>query len=85
MYTLRYSRQAKKDLAKIKVSPYLTKFISLVKLIQENPYTEPPLFEPLVGSKKFSRRINLQHRLVYSVNEDEKSITILSCWTHYHD
>ena len=85
MYKIRYTKQAEKDLEKIKRSPYLDKTIFLLNLIQSNPYAEPPLYEPLVGEKKYARRINIQHRLVYMVNEEEKYIEILSCWTHYHD
>lgn len=85
MYLIRYTKQAEKDLEKIKKIPYKEKVILLLNLIQKNPYTEPPLFEPLVGCKKYSRRINIQHRLVYQVYEDEKYIEILSCWTHYHE
>ena len=51
----------------------------------ENPYKTPPLYENLVGARTYSRRINIQHRLVYRINEQEKNIEILSCWTHYHD
>ena len=85
MYSIRYTKQAEKDLEKIKKSPYLEKTIFLLTIIQKNPYVEPPLYEPLVGGNKYSRRINIQHRLVYEVNEREKYIEILSCWTHYHE
>ena len=57
----------------------------LIDLIRENPYQTPPSYEKLIGNLQglFSRRINLQHRLVYEVYENEKVIKIISMWTHY--
>lgn len=85
MYAISFSSQAKHDFKIAKKSPYYKQIKALLGLIQQNPYQEPPLFEPLVGSKKYARRINLQHRLIYQIIEEEKIIKILSCWTHYHE
>lgn len=57
----------------------------LIDIIKENPYQNPPPYEKLTGDLKdyYSRRINIQHRLVYQVIEKEKTVRILSMWTHY--
>ena len=57
----------------------------LINIIKENPYQNPPPYEKLTGDLKdyYSRRINIQHRLVYQVIEKEKTVRILSMWTHY--
>ncbi len=84
-YSLRYTRQARKDAKKIKGTHLAKKAKELLELIRENPYAEPPPFEALVGDLKgaYSRRINIQHRLVYAVVEDERVIKVLRLWTHY--
>lgn len=58
---------------------------ALIELLRENPYQSPPGYEKLVGDLQglFSRRINIQHRLVYQVLEEEKTVKIISLWTHY--
>lgn len=58
---------------------------SLVDILKENPWQNPPPYEKLVGDLNgfYSRRINVQHRLVYKVYEDEKAVAIYSMWTHY--
>ena len=61
------------------------KIDALIGLIKEDPYIFPPYFEPISGEDTYARRINIQHRLVYQVHEEEKTIEILSCWTHYHE
>jgi toxin YoeB len=84
-YELVYTNQAKKDARKLKTTPLAAKARQLLELISENPFTDPPPFEALVGDLKgsYSRRINIQHRLVYQVIEDQKTIKVLRLWTHY--
>ena len=84
-YELVYTRQAKKDAKKLKGTPLAKKAKQLLELISEDPFHEPPSFEALVGDLKgaYSRRINIQHRLVYQVLEEEQIVKILRLWTHY--
>ena len=73
------------DFEKIKQNPPLhKKVIALLELIEENPYTNPPSYEKLIGiNNTYSRRINIQHRLVYQVYDIEKVVKIIRMWTHY--
>lgn len=84
-YTLLYTRQAKKDAKKLKGTPLAAKARELLDLISEDPFVSPPPFEALVGDLRgaFSRRLNVQHRLVYQVYEEERVIKVLRLWTHY--
>ncbi|MBU6170227.1 MAG: Txe/YoeB family addiction module toxin [Verrucomicrobia bacterium] len=84
-YELVYTTQARKDAKKLKGSPLANKARELLDLIRADPLYDPPPFEALVGDLKgaYSRRINLQHRLVYQVYEDEKVIKVIRLWTHY--
>ena len=85
-YRITILKQALKDKEKIKQSPALKRNVDrLLSLIRENPFRNPPPYEILVGDLKglYSRRINLQHRLVYKVIEEEKTIVIISMWSHY--
>lgn len=84
-YELIYTRQAKKDAKKLKGTLLATKAKELLNLIAKDPYAEPPAFETLVGDLKgaYSRRINIQHRLVYQVYEIEKVVKVLRLWTQY--
>ena len=84
-YSLIYTNQAKKDARKLKNTPFAQKAKQLLEIIRENPFQDPPPFESLVGDLKgaYSRRINIQHRLVYSVNETAKTIKVLRLWSHY--
>lgn len=84
-YKLVYARQARKDAKKLKGTNLAKKAKELLEVIQKNPYADPPPFEALVGDLKgaYSRRINIQHRLVYEVVEDEHVIKVLRLWTHY--
>ena len=59
------------------------KFDELIQVIRENPFQTPPPYEKLVGVPYYSRRINIQHRLVYSVDIKENVVVILSVWSHY--
>lgn len=94
MYNVVFSKQAVKDVKKLKTAGLESKAKSLVAVVREDPYGFPPAFEPLVGNfiGMFSRRINRQHRFVYEViNEPvtidgvpyEGTVKVLSMWTHY--
>ena len=84
-YTLIFSRQAQKDAKKLKKSNLKEPAMELIRLIEKEPFKNPPRYESLRGELKgcFSRRINIQHRLVYEVLEDEKIVHVLRMWTHY--
>ena len=84
-WELRYTRQAQKDAKKILASGLKKKAQALLDLIKEDPYQNPPPYEKLVGdlSGAYSRRINLQHRLVYQIYEKEHVIKVIRLWTHY--
>ena len=84
-YELVYTTQARKDAKKLRGSPLANKARELLDLIRADPFSDPPPFEALVGDLKgaYSRRINLQHRLVYQVHEDEKVIKVIRLWIHY--
>jgi toxin YoeB len=85
MWQLYYTKQAQKDARKLASSGLKNKAQELLTIIQANPYQSPPPYEKLVGdlSGAYSRRINIQHRLVYQVLENEKSIKVLRLWSHY--
>ncbi len=85
MWEIYYTKQAKIDSKKIASAGLKHKAIQLISIIQENPYQNPPPYEKLVGDLNgaYSRRINIQHRLVYQVIEEENAIKILRLWTHY--
>ncbi len=84
-YELAYTRQTKTDAKKLKGTPLAAKAKQLLELIALDPFAQPPPFEALVGDLKgaYSRRINIQHRLVYQVLEEEKVVKVLRLWTHY--
>ena len=85
MYNIEYHKNALKDIDKLKQANIADKAKILIDIIKENPYQNPPPFEKLGGDLKecYSRRINIQHRLVYKVHENKKQIKILSVWSHY--
>lgn len=85
MYEIFYTKTAQKDIPKLKVAHLDQKAKQLITIIKENPYKTPPSYEKLVGDLEgiYSRRINIQHRLIYEVFEKEKKIKIISFWTHY--
>ena len=85
MWEIYYTKQAKKDAKKLASAGLKSKAQELLVIIQENPYQNPPPYEKLVGDLDgaYSRRINIQHRLVYQVIEDQKAVKILRLWTHY--
>jgi Txe/YoeB family toxin of toxin-antitoxin system len=80
-----FTKQAVKDFEKVKSYPVLLKKVrALLELIEINPFLMPPSYEKLINvSNTYSRRINVQHRLVYQVYEKEKTIKIIRMWTHY--
>lgn len=84
-WTLVYTRQAEKDARKIASTGFRTKAESLLALVAEDPYRNPPPFEKLVGdlAGAYSRRINVQHRLVYQVLPSIRTVKVLRMWTHY--
>jgi len=84
-WALRYTRQAQKDAKKLSASGLKKKAGGLLEVIKQNPYQNPPPYEKLVGdlSGAYSRRINIQHRLVYQLYEEERIIKIIRLWTHY--
>jgi toxin YoeB len=79
------STRAVKDARKLRDAGLKRQAQILLDLIEENPFQTPPSFEKLVGNLKgfYSRRINIKHRLVYSVDENEKIVHVLRMWTHY--
>jgi toxin YoeB len=79
------SRQAIKDAKKIAQADLKPQAEKLLQLLNVNPYTTPPPYEKLVGNLQgfYSRRISIQHRLVYRVDETEKVVHVLRMWTHY--
>ena len=85
MYKIVYTKTAAKDIPKLKTAHLDAKAKALIDVIRENPYQTPPSYEKLVGDLQglYSRRINIQHRLVYQVLEEEKTIKIVSLWIHY--
>lgn len=84
-YKIFYTKRAVKDVEKIKRAGLANTTMELIELISENPFTNPPRFEKLVGDMQgaYSRRINYQHRLVYKVDKEKMQILILKMWTHY--
>jgi toxin YoeB len=80
-----YTKRAQRDAKKITGAGLRNKAQSLLDLLARDPYQSPPRFEALLGDLKgaFSRRINIQHRLVYQVLAEERTVKILSMWTHY--
>lgn len=84
-YQLFFTKQAQKDAKKLSSAGLKPKAEELLQIIQANPFKNPPKYEKLVGdlAGAYSRRINIQHRLVYQVLEKEKMIKVLRLWTHY--
>ncbi|MDO8893471.1 Txe/YoeB family addiction module toxin [Nitrosomonas sp.] len=85
MWVLCYTHQAKMDAKKLTAAGLKQKALALLDVIRNDPYQNPPPYEKLVGdlSGAYSRRINIQHRLVYQVLEKEKIVKVLRLWTHY--
>ena len=84
-WRIAFTKQAQKDARKLSASGLKAKAEKLIQILRKNPYHTPPSYEKLVGdlSGACSRRINIQHRLVYQIVEDEKTVKIIRMWTHY--
>ena len=84
-YRVVFTKQAQKDAKKISASGLRAKAEQSIQILRVDPYRTPPFFEELVGdlAGAYSRRINIQHRLVYEVNAVEKAVKIIRMWTHY--
>ncbi len=85
MYKVVYSKQALKDAKKLSDASLDKKAKELIELLKINPFQKPPPYEKLIGnlSGSYSRRINIKHRIVYEVIEDEKLVRVSRIWTHY--
>lgn len=85
MYKIVFTKTAVKDIEKLKAARLDEKAKRLLDIIRQDPYTNPPPCEKLLGDLKgaYSRRLNLQHRLIYEVFEEDKTIKIIRMWTHY--
>ena len=79
------SKKAVKDAKKLRDAGFKPQAEILLSLLKDNPFHTPPGYEKLIGNLRgfYSRRINIQHRLVYSVDETQKIVHILRMWTHY--
>ena len=84
-WRLVYTRQARKDAKKLAASGLRSPAERLLEILASDPYQSPPPFEKLLGDLDgaFSRRISLQHRLVYQIIEDVKTVKVMRMWTHY--
>ena len=84
-YKVVFTKQAQKEAKKLSASGLKEKAEQLIEILRDNPYQTPPFYEKLVGdlAGACSRRINIQHRLVYEVIEDEKIVKVIRMWTHY--
>lgn len=84
-YRIVYTKQAQKDARRAASSGLKPRIQDLLKILRKNPFEEYPPFEKLVGNLEgaYSRRINIQHRLVYQVLEEEKIVKVIRMWTHY--
>ena len=85
MYRLVFTKQARRDARKVAAAGLRTNVERLLQILREDPFRSPPPFEKLVGdlTGAFSRRINIQHRLVYQVLDRERIVKVLRMWTHY--
>jgi toxin YoeB len=84
-YQLVFTKQAQKDAKKLASSGLRSKAESLMAILQIDPFQTPPPYEKLIGdlAGAYSRRINIQHRLVYQVFESERVVKVIRLWTHY--
>lgn len=84
-WQLVYTKQAQKDAQKLAAAGLKDKAKALLAVVQENPFQNPPPYEKLVGdlAGAYSRRINIQHRLVYQVLQEEQVVKVLRLWSHY--
>ena len=84
-WEFRYTKQAQKDAKKLSAAGLKSKTQELLEVIRRNPYQNPPPYEKLVGdlTGAYSRRINIQHRLVYQIYDKEHVVKVIRLWTHY--
>lgn len=84
-YEIKFTRDALKDIKKLKATGLDKVAKDLIEVLRINPFQNPPSYEKLVGnlSGAYSRRINIKHRLVYTVDKDKKIVGIISMWSHY--
>lgn len=80
-----YTRQAQKDANKVSASNLKPTAEKIIKILRQNPLQTPPPYEKLIGdlAGAYSRRLNIQHRIVYQIIDDEKIVKIIRMWTHY--
>jgi Txe/YoeB family toxin of toxin-antitoxin system len=80
-----YTKQSQKDAKNLVAANLKDKAIEILKILEEDPHQSPPPFEKLVGdlTGAYSRRINIQHRIVYQILDDKKVVKIIRMWTHY--
>ncbi len=85
MWRVVFTRQAQKDANKLSAAGLRSKAEKLLDILSKNPYQTPPSFEKLIGdlSGAYSRRINIQHRLVYQILVDERVVKVIRMWSHY--
>jgi len=85
MWRIVFTKQAHKDAKKLAAGGLRPKAEKLLDILRENPYQTPPPFEKLLGdlSEAYSRRINIQHRIVYQILAEEKVVKVIRMWTHY--
>jgi len=84
-WKLVYTSQAKKDAKKVSRSGLKSQAKRILAILEKNPYQNPPRYEKLVGdlTGAYSRRINIQHRLVYQILDDIRTVKVIRMWTHY--
>ena len=84
-WELVYTKQAQRDAKKLKSAGLKEKAQEILKILEDNPFQNIPPYEKLVGDLKgaYSRRINIQHRIVYEVLEDIRTVKVIRMWTHY--
>ena len=80
-----FTKQAQKDAKKVTASKLKPKAEKVIKILRRNPFQTPPTYEKLIGdlAGAYSRRLNIQHRIVYQVIANEKTVKIIRMWTHY--
>ena len=80
-----YTKQAQRDAKKLSAAGLRNKALKIIQILSENPFQTIPPYEKLIGdlSGAYSRRINIQHRIVYQVLENERTVKIIRMWTHY--
>ena len=85
MWKIVFTKQAQKDAEKLAASGLKSKAEEIIEILKQNPYQTPPSYEKLLGdlSGACSRRLNIQHRVVYQILNDEKIVKVIRMWTHY--